>query len=439
MGFRSRLRRDLRYSSLDAFLNSVAVGAGESFLPAFALAIGCGEIAAGFIAAVPLLAGAFLQLWAPRFFEKAQSSRTLIVRLAFLQALSYIPLLIFALRGERISDGLLFAVVTIYWFSGLAGGPAWNSWMVSLVPPRVRPRYFARRNRFSQFGLLLGLVSGGLLLHFAKGPGFELQAFAVLFAFSALSRLFSSLCLAQQSESASACVQRRVAILGLVRRLGSGSDGCVIGFMLLFCVAVNMAGQFFTPYMLKQLGLGYGPYMALIASTFVAKIIAFHWMGESARRSTPFGLMRAGAFGVALLPVLWMVSSGYGYLFFVHVVTGAVWAAYDLGVTLVLFHAIRDEERTSFLSFYNFASACAVLLGAAAGGECLKLFGETPKVYLGIFAVSAVARFMGFAILVRLIRRMGAEAAVALPKPVVVMLETVRSARRSPSKISKVS
>ena len=47
---------------IDAAAYSVMVGCGETYLPAFALALGLGPIVAGMVASVPLLVGATVQL-----------------------------------------------------------------------------------------------------------------------------------------------------------------------------------------------------------------------------------------------------------------------------------------------------------------------------------------------------------------------------------------
>src|SRR5579872_6923159 len=59
---RRSLRKNLRNSVSDGAAFAVTVGIGETYFPAFVLALGMGEIASGLIASVPLLLGAFLQM-----------------------------------------------------------------------------------------------------------------------------------------------------------------------------------------------------------------------------------------------------------------------------------------------------------------------------------------------------------------------------------------
>src|ERR1700677_4597952 len=62
---RSTLRRNLCSSTGDGVTFSLMVGLGETYLPAFVLALGLGDVAAGLITTVPLAAGAVLQLVSP--------------------------------------------------------------------------------------------------------------------------------------------------------------------------------------------------------------------------------------------------------------------------------------------------------------------------------------------------------------------------------------
>ena len=111
-----------------------------------------------------------------------------------LLAVSFVPLIAWGLRGHAELWQLLLAA-SVYWSAGMAGVPAWNSWMASLVPDRMRTTYFAQRSRLSQFGVFAGFVVGGLVLQFAEPHGLTLPAFALLFALAATFRLLSTACL----------------------------------------------------------------------------------------------------------------------------------------------------------------------------------------------------------------------------------------------------
>src|SRR5438552_13040923 len=76
---RRSLRKNLRNSVSDGASFSVMVGIGETYFPAFVLALGMGEIAAGLIASVPLLVGAVLQMVSPSAVVWLGSNRRWVV------------------------------------------------------------------------------------------------------------------------------------------------------------------------------------------------------------------------------------------------------------------------------------------------------------------------------------------------------------------------
>ncbi len=86
------LPRDLRASMADGMAFGGMVGIGETFLPAFVLAVGLGEITAGLAGSLPLLAGGLMQMVSPFGVRFLQSHRRWVVLCAFLQAASFAPL-----------------------------------------------------------------------------------------------------------------------------------------------------------------------------------------------------------------------------------------------------------------------------------------------------------------------------------------------------------
>src|SRR5262249_14687177 len=132
-----RLRSDLRLILGEGAASSMMVGAGESYLAAFALALGLGQVPAGLISTVPLLIGAVVQLISAPAVRYLGSHRRWVVGCATLQAASFVPLCLAALSGSA-SVTAVFAAAALYWGAGLATNGAWNTWVETLVPTRIR-------------------------------------------------------------------------------------------------------------------------------------------------------------------------------------------------------------------------------------------------------------------------------------------------------------
>lgn len=71
----AKIERSLRLSIVDGLLYGVMVGACESYLGAFAVALGHGSSAIALLVTVPMLFGAIAQLFAPAIIGRLCWSR----------------------------------------------------------------------------------------------------------------------------------------------------------------------------------------------------------------------------------------------------------------------------------------------------------------------------------------------------------------------------
>lgn len=396
-----RLRTDLRASTIDGVAFSATVGAGETYLPAFLLAVGSGEVVSGLVATVPLLAGAALQLVSPVAVRRLGSLRLWVTLCAGVQTVSFVPLIAAALMG-RISAALVFVIAAVYWGSGMATGPAWNTWIGMLVPGHLRARFFARRTRFCQVAVLVGLLSGGAILEAGRGWNSPVGAFAVIFVVAALGRAVSTFFLTRQSEPRGLPPDfRSVAPWELVRRLRGGGDARLLLYMLAITTTAQIAGPFFTPYMLGELQFSYHPYVILIGTSFLAKIALMPALGNFAHRFGPQRLLWLGGLGIVPLSALWLVSDQFAYLLGIQLLAGCAWGAYELATFLLIFENIREEERTSVLTIFNFMNALLMVAGSLIGGLLLSTLGQDRAAYATVFGVSAAARGVTILLLLR--------------------------------------
>jgi MFS family permease len=407
----STLRGDLRSIMADGAAFSVMVGVGETYLPAFVLAAGMGEVAAALVATMPMLAGSLLQLVSPYCVKWLGSHRRWVVLCALCQAFSFVPLLIAVLWGN-IPTALVFFIAAIYWGAGLGAGPAWNTWVETLVPIQVRARYFAWRTRMTQAGTLAGFLIGGIALQLGAAAGQRLLTFALLFLIAAVCRFVSACFLAIQSEpQPTAEDHRHVSPREFFARLKGGADGRLLLYLLAVQTSVQIAGPFFTPYMLGHLKLSYAEYAMLVASAFLAKIVALPAIGKMASRYGARKLLWFGGIGIIPLSGMWLISNSYPYLLALQVVGGVAWAAYELAMFLLFFETIKPQERTSMLTTFNCANSAATAIGSLLGWAMLVTWGRHPHAYLALFAASSIAR-LGTLVLLGRIR-----ATPAGPKP----------------------
>ena len=403
---RAGLRRDLWVTTADAAAFSLMVGCGETYIPAFALALGLGPVAAGMTASVPVLVGAIFQLVTPLAVARLGTNRGWCIACTTVQAVSFVPFAWWAIRGHATLTELLVAA-GIYWSAGMAGAPAWNTWMGTLIPEGMRTAYFANRSRLGQFSVFVGFVLGGLILQWGEGRGVTLLAFAGLFIAAGICRLVSTMMLvncrefARPQESA-AIGDGRLAgtaasrwlsdLAGTLRRMAASPSGPLVTYLCCLVFTAQFSAPYFTPYMLRERGFSYHAFMLVLATSFLSKALFLPSLGRLGSRIGSLGLLWAGGLSVIPLSLLWLPSANVSYLVAVQVLAGGCWACWELAVALLFFDAVPHRDRTGVITIYNLGLAIATVAGAAAGGLLLRMLGEDSQAYVTVFAVSSLLR-----------------------------------------------
>ncbi len=396
-----RLRYDLLACVLDGALFSVMVGIGESYLALFVLASGGSKVAAGLVTTVPYLFGAVLGLCSPFAVRALGRHRRFIVLCAALQAASFVPLILMAVTN-RVWMPAVFIAATVYWGSGMASASAWNTWIGIIIPARIRSRYFGRRAPLCHIGTIVGLASGGLILqHFGDGRGQQGGTpiwFALLFGIASLCRVGSTLYLASQTDTGPIPeAHRDVGPSELLKRLRHGRDGRFLMYMMFMQVGVQIAQPYLVPFIRDGLKSSYVEYLTLIGASFVAKAMFQPLWGAFCHRYGALKLLWIGGIGLVPLSGLWLVpiwvhiDGIFWYMLLTQLISGALWAAYEQAVLLMMFDAIREEERTSLWATFNLGNAAAMVGGSLIGAW---LLGESHDLsaYTGAFALSIAIR-----------------------------------------------
>lgn len=388
--------KSLRLSLIDAFLSALMIGAGETYLPAYSLSIGLGEIFAGVLASMPIVSGAILQLITPRGLQRVQSHKHWVVAASLLQALTFLPLIYFsATRAPNF--WALFFILTLYWGSGFSSGLAWNYWMGRLVQVEEGNRYFSKRARISQIGILLGLVGGGVALHNKVEIGPFSSVFTLLFVFAGSCRLISSFILSSQYFDPQWNNEPRLGLRASWKVFWSHPRQRSFFFFLVpFQAAVFISSPFVTPYMLAQVKMDYGTYMAAIAILFIGKIVSLMMIEKFRGSTSGFHLLTFGAGAIVPLPALWALSSHPHFIFFLQLLSGLAWAFVEVGLSLIFFKDLEHDKKVPVLTVYNLLNSLAIILGTYIGGHLLGVLGEKISSYYTVFVVGSLARAVGF-------------------------------------------
>jgi len=371
---------------------SVMVGIGETYLPVFVLVLSGSQLACGLVSTVPLMIGAILQLSTPWLMQKCGSYRRWVSFCAVIQAATFVPLSIAAVTGQ-MPLLLLFALVAVYWATGLGGSGPWNAWMETLVPSRVLARYFAWRTRVCQWGIAVGFVGGGIALQLAEKWGISLAVFGLLFFVASASRFASAGLLAHQREpQPPRSGSPRPSLSTIFHALTDGANGRFLLYLMAAQAAVQISGPYFNPYMLGELHFSYSFYAIIVCTAILAKIAFLPTVGRIADRVGVRRVFWISATAIVPLPALWLVSNNCGYLIAVQIYSGMVWCAFDLATFLLFFETIPRQKRVEVLAFFNLANSAAIVGGSLLGAGILAALGANRHTYLILFGLSTIAR-----------------------------------------------
>lgn len=380
------VRRSLQYSVADGLLHAVMVGASESYLGALAVELGHSDRSLALLATLPLLSGAVTQLFAERLSALAGSRKRFVVVGAMLQGFAHIAFAAIALLEVTSLVPLLCAKL-FFWISGSMIAPAWGAWMGRLTEGIRRERYFAFRSSAIQVVLLASFTGAGayLGLH-AEGA---LTGFAVLHGVALVARLGSAYCLASKRDVVEPTPSERLSLLVSLREALHGARWRVPLYMGALMFFAHISVPFYTPYMLKDLGLGYVAFSWLTGISILTKALTFPFLHRLAARFGMRATLATGGLGIATVAFSWAYVTSFEGLLVVQAVSGASWGAVEFASFQLLLQSARPEVRLAFLSLASCLQGALQVSGALVGSVVLS---TVALPYTAVFLISGIGR-----------------------------------------------
>jgi MFS family permease len=380
--------RALSISIVDGVLFALMLGASESYFGACAVALGHGDTALAILATLPLFVGALAQAFTGPLVLLLGSRRRLVAAGALVQALSHLGLIAISAFSLH-SFWPLLGLVLVYYVSGMVIVPAWGAWMGALTESKDRERYFSIRSSCVALSTLGAFLWAGYHLRDGAAAHNVSHAYAWLFGVGFVARLGSAIMLFRQPDPFPV---RRDSLVRVMARTRSAvrSEGFRLPVMLgLFMLGAQVSIPFYTPYMLKTMGLGYDGFALLCAVQLVTKTLIFPFTHRIAAR---FGLERMllGSMAMAaVIAFMWGADSHLPGLVLAQLISGATWASYEFASFQLLLRHARRSQRMEFLAMSASLGGLMQLAGALLGSYLLAKFGLH---YREVFLVSALGR-----------------------------------------------
>ncbi|MBI4145168.1 MFS transporter [Candidatus Woesearchaeota archaeon] len=371
-------------------------GLTAGYLLAYALALGASNTIIGIIGALPYLAMMLAEIPGAKLLEHFTRLRIYAIASTFAR-LSWLGI-IFA--PSIFAQSPLLGVVLFFFlarFFDYMSDPAWTVLVADVVPNRIRGDFVARRTRLINIGGMIALVAAGQYLDlFAPG---DFAGFLTVFAVGIGFGIATTLCTLKVKEPPYQDHDHHgwrefFQLEGEFKRY--------VTFAFLFNFAFMLASPFFTAYILNDLGLSYTIFALSTALTNITKILVFRHVGKLSDRFGDKPVLWLSVIGTALVPLtfLFVTRDTLWLLWFAQVLSGIVWAGYDVAVFNVFLDLTTPSKRAIQTATYSIITGVPLIIAPILGGF---IADNVTLVLTGIplvFAVSAVLRLLSSLFLV---------------------------------------
>lgn len=383
------IRRNLRWFWFDGVFAQAAESITVAFLSLFVLALGASAAQIGLMSALSNLSAALLVLPGAALVERWGRRKQICltggggVARAMLLVLALLP---FVGNGPAVVYVAIALAVIRVAFANLSV-PAWTELAAAIVPLEWRGRYFASRNiAMGIAGMAVTYLVGWLITRLGSPDGYQ-WAMGLAFVVGAIS----TLCFAQIQEPAPTPAPRAaggLAIAALVDELRASPRFMTLcAITALWNFSLNLAGPFFSVYLVSTLGASAGFVGALAVINGLAALPGQRLAGILSDRWGPRRVQLASGLLIPFVPWMWALSRTPWQVIPAEIASGFLWAAYGLASFNFLLTLTPAEHRARYAALYQIVVTATLALGAAVGGLIATHWG-----YAATMVVSGLGR-----------------------------------------------
>ncbi len=387
---KKRVRESLKNSMRDGIAASVMSGIGDNYINPFAIALKASNAQVGLLGSLPNLVSSLFQIKSPLLIEKFGKRKSLVGLFVFLNSLIWIPIILTPfLFPKDLAVWFLIFLVIIYAVLNGMGGPAWASMMSDLVSEKTRGKYFGYRNTILGFVTLISILISGFILDIFSKKSSAFYGFVFIFVLAFISRVISWFYLSKMYEPKYNRSRIIFKFKDFLKKINSPFGKFVI-FYFLITLGTNIAGPFFSVYMLRDLKFTYLTYTLLTVFASLGSIIGMSLWGRYIDEYGNIKILKLTGISVSILPLLWLFSQSPIYLMFVQILGGFSWAGFGLAGFNYIFSTTLDK-RAYYVAYFNVFVGIGAFIGASLGGIMSTVLLSN---LLILFFISGVSRFL---------------------------------------------
>ncbi len=371
-----------RFSIINGSYATVGISIVSNFAPLFVLrALHATSQEVALLNSLPALM-AIVATWLGALWMSAvQSKKKFCVRASFVARFFYILLATvpFFVHGSALAL-VVVLLIAIMNFPQSFTALSWQSLIADLVPDDHRAHFFSVRNRITTFvGMLATLLPGIILQFFPVSSVPPYQAFFFVAALCSVMEIYYLIRhkehVDQRPDRKSPVILNPKMFVVFLRR--PTYRRFVIGAVI-FNVGWQMAWPLFNIFQIKYAGATAIWVSSFTVANQISQIVTYMYWGKLSEKFGNSITLAIACFGMAVSPVLTMLSTGMVYLVIINLLTGTFVA----GVNVLQFNHLLDvapqEHRTAYIAHFNIVMGFVGFIAPEIGVNLLSWISMDP-------------------------------------------------------------
>lgn len=326
--------------------------------------------------------------------EKTGSMKRTVFPLALVNVVTWIPLIFAMLFASSIGPAVMITLCAFNLVPGRLMVPARDSWISSLVPADVLGRHIGWRTTITTATYLILFFSMGHVLDIFSSQ--VETGFVIVFSLALIATLLSTSTYEkiQDQPKVFSVPPVRYKFREFLREVREGESSKVIRYVVLLQAAVHICSPLFVVYMINELNFSYLMFAAVIGSELLGKILSSLLWGRYSDNIGDIPIVILVSFLMPLVPLLWILSSNLIYLILIQLLSGIIWAGFEVGTWSWMHKNTPPDRKPRYLTYVFsldcFSRSVGAFIGILLLGFNWVFLGSS---ILGIFLISGLLRF----------------------------------------------
>ncbi len=339
-------------------------------------------------------------LKAPRIIEKIGVTKRGAISLAFVNLLTWVPLVIvFILAKFKIAPVWIAAMWLINIMPGMLLSFQKDNWLSDIIPNKTQGRYLGQRLAIKSSFYLVAFFLFGYFMD-AMGNN-NLVSFGLVFLVATVMTfiyfyIYTHMYDPEKNNTGvvkEAKPEVKFGLMDFVNEVKKRKLDKFLIFSSLINISIGLSAPFYAVYMLQEQSFSYLNYTIIISVEFMARVISGPFWGKFADKEGNIKVLKIVSRIVPALPICWLFSTNIGYLAFVQVLSGVCWGAFDLSTQSYLYKVAPAAKKLRYIVYTRSLMLFSVAIGGLAGSLLIKdIFEIFGSKLLTIFMFSGFMR-----------------------------------------------